>query len=178
MIRVQIRTDSAVTRAGLQAVLAEYADIDVVSATAEADVILGDHVERFETPTVLLTDDVISPDTVSAGVRAILPHDATPAQIVAAVYAAAAGLIAMPAGESIAPLTLAPHDEFVERLTPRELEVLEMLAEGVSNKLIAYRLQISEHTAKFHVVSILGKLHASTRTEAVMRGVRLGLIKI
>jgi DNA-binding NarL/FixJ family response regulator len=53
-----------------------------------------------------------------------------------------------------------------------------MLAEGLSNKMIAYRLSISEHTAKFHVNSILAKLHAGTRTEAVMRGVRLGLVKV
>jgi len=78
-----------------------------------------------------------------------------------------------------APLSpLAHPDGVVERLTPREMDVLEMLAEGLSNKLIAYRLDMSEHTAKFHVNSILAKLNAATRTEAVMRGVRLGLIKI
>jgi DNA-binding NarL/FixJ family response regulator len=58
------------------------------------------------------------------------------------------------------------------------MEILEMLAEGLSNKQIAARLQISEHTAKFHVNSILGKLDAGTRTEAVMRGLRSGLIKV
>jgi DNA-binding NarL/FixJ family response regulator len=53
-----------------------------------------------------------------------------------------------------------------------------MLAEGLSNKMIAHRLSISDHTAKFHVNSILAKLNAGTRTEAVTRGIRLGLIKI
>ena len=53
-----------------------------------------------------------------------------------------------------------------------------MLAEGLSNKQIAARLSISEHTAKFHVNSILGKLAAATRTEAVMRGIRTGLLKV
>ena len=53
-----------------------------------------------------------------------------------------------------------------------------MLAEGLSNKQIAGRLHISEHTAKFHVNSILGKLGAGTRTEAVMRGLRSGLLKV
>ena len=57
-------------------------------------------------------------------------------------------------------------------------DVLEMLAEGLSNKMIAHRLSISDHTAKFHVNSILAKLNAGTRTEAVTRGIRLGLIKI
>ena len=68
--------------------------------------------------------------------------------------------------------------EIVEALTPREMDVLEMLAEGLSNKMIAHRLSISDHTAKFHVNSILAKLNAGTRTEAVTRGIRLGLIKI
>ena len=66
----------------------------------------------------------------------------------------------------------------VENLTPREMEILEMLAEGLSNKQIAGRLNISEHTGKFHVNSILGKLGAGTRTEAVMRGLRSGLLKM
>ena len=69
-------------------------------------------------------------------------------------------------------------EERIKRLSPRELDVLEMLAEGLSNKMIAHRLSISDHTAKFHVNSILAKLDAGTRTEAVTRGIRLGLIKL
>ena len=65
-----------------------------------------------------------------------------------------------------------------EVLTPRELETLEMMAEGLSNKQIAYKLGISGHTAKFHVNSIFAKLDAGTRTEAVIRGIRMGLVKI
>jgi DNA-binding NarL/FixJ family response regulator len=64
----------------------------------------------------------------------------------------------------------------VEDLTPRELQVLQLLAEGLSNKTIADRLSISEHTVKFHVAAILGKLEAHTRTEAVTRAIREGLI--
>ncbi len=71
-----------------------------------------------------------------------------------------------------------PLEEIIEPLTPRELEVLDMLAEGMSIKMVAHRLSISDHTAKFHVNSILVKLNAGTRTEAVTRGIRLGLIKI
>jgi DNA-binding NarL/FixJ family response regulator len=63
-------------------------------------------------------------------------------------------------------------------LTPREIEVLRMMAEGAANKAIAFRLHISEHTAKFHVASILSKLNASTRAEAVAIGIRKGLILI
>jgi len=63
-------------------------------------------------------------------------------------------------------------------LTPRELEVLRMMAEGAANKTIAWKLGISEHTVKFHVASILGKLEAGTRTEAVTIGIRKGLVLI
>ena len=66
--------------------------------------------------------------------------------------------------------------ELYEALTPREREVLEVLAQGLSNRAIASRLAISEHTVKFHVSSIFAKLGAENRTDAVRRGVRLGLI--
>ena len=69
-----------------------------------------------------------------------------------------------------------PLAELIEPLTPRESKVLEMLASGLTNKEIAARLAISEHTAKFHVASILGKLGAGTRTEAVTLGIRRGLV--
>ncbi len=64
----------------------------------------------------------------------------------------------------------------VEELTPRELEVLRLVAEGLPNKTIAQRLDISEHTVKFHVNALLGKLGVGSRTEAVVRATRLGLI--
>jgi len=71
-----------------------------------------------------------------------------------------------------------PREAEGEPLTPREIEVLEIVSEGLSNKQIAARLNISEHTAKFHVNSILGKLAAGTRAEAVTRGLRRGLLKV
>ena len=67
-------------------------------------------------------------------------------------------------------------EELREALTPRESEVLQMLASGLGNKEIAAKLAISEHTVKFHVASILGKLGASSRTEAVSLGIRRGLV--
>ena len=67
-------------------------------------------------------------------------------------------------------------EALVEPLTPRELEVLQLLGHGLSNRALAARLHISEHTAKFHVNAILGKLGAQTRAEAVAQGVRLGLL--
>ena len=73
---------------------------------------------------------------------------------------------------------LSNEDRPVETLTGREHDVLALLADGISNRDIAARLDISEHTVKFHLASIFGKLGASTRTEAVQRGLRLGVIEI
>jgi NarL family two-component system response regulator YdfI len=120
-------------------------------------------------------------NALRAGVRAVLPSDTSPDQIVAALEAAAANLIVLhpadvdamfPAAEP----TSSALAELVEPLTPRESEVLQMLASGLANKEIATRLAISEHTVKFHVASILGKLGAASRTEAVTVGIRRGLV--
>lgn len=124
-------------------------------------------------------------------VRALLPSAVSAGEIVAAVEAVYAGLAAL-APETLAALLSPPApsvDELLatpssqppaepERdvLTPREREVLEMLAEGLSNKEIAWRLNISEHTVKFHLASVFAKLDVSTRTEAVMQGLRRGLL--
>ena len=71
-----------------------------------------------------------------------------------------------------------PSEELLEELTPRELEVLQLVSEGLANKVIARNLGISEHTVKFHVNAILGKLGAQSRTEAVVRATRAGLISL
>ncbi|OLE97540.1 MAG: hypothetical protein AUG75_06990 [Cyanobacteria bacterium 13_1_20CM_4_61_6] len=133
-------------------------------------------------------------EALRAGVvRALLPRAASGDEIIAALTAVSAGLVALdaetfaallsppskgadphfaePAGERLPPLESA-----IDALTPREREVLEMLAEGLSNKEIAWRMKISEHTVKFHVASIFSKLNVSTRTEAVMQGVRQGIV--
>jgi DNA-binding NarL/FixJ family response regulator len=70
------------------------------------------------------------------------------------------------------------HEDMTEDLTVRESEVLRLVSMGLGNKEIAVRLAISEHTAKFHISSILSKLHAASRTEAVSLGIRKGLIPI
>ena len=120
-------------------------------------------------------------DALRAGVRALLPEDVLPDQLVAALEAAAQGLTVMHSAQTEA-LLAAPVGaarrmaELAEPLTPREREVLQMLASGSGNKEIASRLSISEHTVKFHVTSILGKLGASSRTEAVFLGIRRGLV--
>ncbi|HEV2199995.1 MAG TPA: response regulator transcription factor [Bryobacteraceae bacterium] len=183
MIRVWIETAAAVTRAGIESLLESDQGIEVVHSSREADVILREELPVAPealgaVPIVVLTDGPASPRAFQSGVRAILPHEAAPEQIVAALYAASAGLIAMVAGSSSLVMRAETPEVEVETLTPREVEALEMLAEGLSNKQIAARLNISEHTAKFHVNSILSKLHAGTRTEAVIRGIRCGLVKV
>jgi DNA-binding NarL/FixJ family response regulator len=74
--------------------------------------------------------------------------------------------------------TVLDPDAIDEALTPREIQVLELLAEGLPNKAVAQRLGISDQTVKFHVASIMGKLGASNRTEAVRRALRRGLISL
>jgi len=120
------------------------------------------------------------------GVRAVLPNDISPDQLVAGLEAAATGLLVLHPTQVPAPANAngfastsarSPElDELAEPLTPRESEVLQMLATGLGNKEIASKLAISEHTIKFHVASILGKLGAGTRTEAVSIGIRRGLV--
>ena len=117
-------------------------------------------------------------------VRATLPRAASSAEIMAAAMAVSAGLIAIDA-ETFASV-IAPNQSYEERLAPagptvdaltsREREVLKMLAEGLSNKEIASRMKISEHTVKFHTAQIFAKLGVSTRTEAVVQGIRQGLV--
>jgi DNA-binding NarL/FixJ family response regulator len=120
---------------------------------------------------------------VRAGVRAVLPRDTAASLLRAAIEAVAAGLLVLHP-EHAAGLGGTPRDRgdaapgAPEPLTAREIEVLGMMAEGLGNKLIAARLGISRHTAKFHVASVLGKLGATSRTEAVSRGVRRGLITL
>ncbi|MBX3012384.1 MAG: response regulator transcription factor [Caldilineaceae bacterium] len=99
--------------------------------------------------------------------------------LAAALYAVAAGLTVL--DEALTTALLANNPPFPEStpnepLTPREQEVLDGLAQGLSNKLIARQLNISEHTVKFHVNAILGKLGAQSRTDAVVRATRAGLL--
>ena len=137
---------------------------------------------------VVLTDEPQSEWTTEAlrlGVRAVLPRSSATAEaIVAAIFAAAAGLVVLHF-DLVDSLLSVPSSTLRElptsppmTLTPREIEVLGMLAEGLGNKTIARRLGISEHTVKFHVSSLFTKLNAKSRTEAVTLGARQGLIML
>jgi two-component system, NarL family, response regulator YdfI len=134
---------------------------------------------------VALTDEVDAIWTarmLRAGVRGLVARQSTPAEIHFAIQAAGSGMVlldpdlaralAARRGANIPEGAL----DFVEELTPREIEVLRMMAEGLGNKEIAVRLGISDHTVKFHISSILAKVGASSRTEAVTIGIRMGLV--
>ena len=210
MIRAFIVASSSLVRTGLQSLFGGR-EVEVVGSVADfeslagqwmdlqADVILveasGEQFEMVmdalaasqlasEATIVVLTDHrepKLLAETLRAGVRAVLPSDIAPEQLVAALEAAAAGLIVVHPAEvdlmfPVVEGASRQLGELAEPLTPRESEVLQMLASGFANKTIAARLKISEHTVKFHVASILGKLGASSRTEAVSLGIRRGLV--
>ena len=121
-------------------------------------------------------------EAIAGGIRAVLPRDAVSAEIFAAAEAAAAGLVALDPASFDAALSVrtsasgVPASLAAQSLTPREIEVLRMMAEGLGNKEIAWRLKLSEHTIKFHISSIFTKLDVSSRTEAVTAGVRQGIV--
>ncbi len=135
---------------------------------------LGD----LDPPVVVLLPD---PEAVHAawsqGARGVLHRQADGETLAAALAAAAQGLTVLaPAMAADINLSGQSMPQLEEDLTPRELEVLQLLAEGRTNKSIAQHLEISEHTVKFHINAILGKLSAQSRTEAVVLATRLGLI--
>ena len=201
MIRVLVGSRSNVVRAGLESMVRSVPSLefagtidvsDLVPSDLSADVLLIELGEDDYDWTVLtdlpipallmlnLSESSVVSSVLRAGIRGVLPFDATSEEIEGAVHAVHAGLVVvMPA--SLAEL-LPEHqpvaDELAEPLSDRELEVLDLIAEGLSNKLIAHRLNISEHTVKTHIASIFAKLGASSRTEAVSRAVRRGLVML
>jgi DNA-binding NarL/FixJ family response regulator len=182
-------------RLGLAALLAEHGHVVVVEDAADdpATVSLLDAPDQAaldalgarrytDSPraAVVLTDDpLVSLQLARIGLRgwACLGRDADAVELDLAVRAADGGLVLL--GLAIASNTLNPPAAgagAAEPLTPRELQVLQLVAQGMPNKGIARALTISENTAKFHVASLSGKLGASSRTEAVTIAARRGLI--
>jgi NarL family two-component system response regulator YdfI len=206
-IQVAVVATSAVRRAGLESLIrsrpefhlagscgdlaslrsyAQRSDLDVI--VIDSDSIQDLLSEPSSQSAVVLLTEVIDARSISrllrSGVRAILSRESDPDDVFSAIYAVYDGLVLLsaPIAESLASVysdqSLESESELSEEITPRETDVLRMLADGLVNKEIAARLGISEHTVKFHVSSILDKLGASTRTEAVTLGIRRGLIPI
>lgn len=203
MIRVLIKASSPISKAGLETLVRADPSLHVIQASsgehpanaeAEADVVLAELERRDDEIAADVLDDaangisvillVLGPtaewtDALREGVKAILPRTLTGPQVAAAIHAAAAGLVVLHPGDTESILKASgPPEPLPEPLTAREIEILRQLAEGLGNKEIAVRLGISEHTVKFHVGSVMGKLGAESRTEAVTLGIRRGLVLI
>jgi DNA-binding NarL/FixJ family response regulator len=198
--RLLLVGEDALARSGLR-VVAEAAGLVVVAdltATARpgdmgedaADVVVWDVgpsgepldpmravADRLPVVAVLWSEEQAR-EALAAGARAVLLRDRIDERLAASVEAVAAGLVAV--DEALAEAVLRPSPAaptvLAEPLTPRETEVLQLVAEGLTNRRIGERLGISEHTAKFHVNAILGKLGAQSRGEAIAQAARLGLL--
>lgn len=205
-VRVLVVADDPLARAGLATLLAAQPGCAVVGQTESATG-LGDALSVFR-PDVVVWDlgwdadrmlerladlrdlDVpvvaLAPDEAAAsrawasGARGILMRNASAEALAASLAAVARGVAVLDPGLASALITPVPSLGANEAsgLTPREGDVLRLLAEGLPNKAIAQRLTITEHTVKFHVNAILGKLGAQSRTEAVVLATRRGLIPL
>jgi two-component system nitrate/nitrite response regulator NarL len=204
-LRVLIIAGDPLARAGLAALLASEPQLTIVGQLApgadfaaqmqiyQPDAMLwdlgwnptanlemvSDLTESGRPLVALLADESSAAEVWTAGVRGLLLRAASGELLAAALMTIAHGLIVLDPGLAGALLrapSIAGSESPAESLTPRELDVLRGLADGLSNKEIARTLGISEHTVKFHVNAILGKLGAQSRTEAVVRATRAGLI--
>jgi len=203
MTRIAIAGVSDVARAGIAAIVSSIDGFDLVARASAPDELAD--LARSSTPDVVLIDsDPSDSEDISRWVTALgdalhspgvvllsdepgdeafgrhrawasLPRRSGREEIEAAIRAVAVGLVVLHPDALDQP---APVHSSVDGgvLTPREIEVLGMLAAGLPNKAIAKKLGVSAHTVKFHVGSIMTKLHASSRTEAVTDGIRRGLI--
>jgi two-component system, NarL family, response regulator YdfI len=203
-VRVLLASASVVRRAGLEALVKSAAWLKLVGSLSSPKAISQRAVElasdvalvdlehesalplsiEFIFPLVVLIDDPDpgwSAQALRLGAKAILNRDIGAEAILSTIKAAHSGLVLLSDNivRNLADRVYTPSKQLqspLERLTPRELEVLTMLAEGLGNRRIADRLGLSDHTVKFHIGSILDKLDARTRTEAVTTALRMGLI--
>ncbi len=202
-MRVFIVADDPLARTGLASVMddargatvvgqeASGADLPSALAAAGPDAIVWDlgadpagaldqiaAIDASRAPVVaLVAHEADAADAVAAGARGALLRDVDAANLLAALQGAVQGLLVLDPSLASAVMPVRDRESApTEELTPRELEVLQLLAEGLPNKQVAQRLGVSEHTVKFHVNAILSKFDAHSRTEAVTRAARLGLI--
>jgi DNA-binding NarL/FixJ family response regulator len=201
-LRVLLASDDPLARSGLLSLLASLPGVEVSRHASlgddwplraredDADVVVAD-LGAAEDPAealpplgpgdvpalVLVADEAQGRSALLAGARGVLLRDAGAERVLTALQAVVAGLTVVDDAVAVLLRPRAPaHLPTAETLTPRENEVLQLLSEGLSNRQIAERLGIGERTAKFHVNSILAKLGAMTRTEAVVLAARLGLV--
>ncbi|MEW5740937.1 MAG: response regulator transcription factor [Myxococcota bacterium] len=163
------------------------ADVVVVDVAANRNVGLAAIQDlTFDRPVLALVNAGGAAEAMEAGASGAIRRDSRVSAIVAAIHAVHQGLTVFDGDYQGVPAAQAVHhggttpaaEKTGGVLTPRENEVLTLLAEGLSNKEIAAKLEISEHTAKFHVNSILQKMNAQKRVEAVVRAAKMGLIEI
>ena len=194
-IKVALLTEDPLLRAGLSSLLAQNGAITVTNGD-DAEVALWDagndtskalaklaEIRALEIPAVAVVGDHahVAP-ALAAGARGVVLRDQVGPGIHAALTAVRSGLTVLDTSlaSTLVPRQPAPAPVTKGRgeLTERERQVVQLLSEGLSNKLIADRLGISDHTAKFHVNGVMMKLGASTRTEAVVEAMRRNLIKL
>lgn len=198
-VQVAVVTDDPLLRTGLQSLLAQASDDDVrVVELGQAEVALWDagvdaeralarlrDIHQMTVPVVAVVENAtqLGP-ALAAGARGVVLRDQVGPGIASALAAVRSGLTVIdtalaPALVPSTPKAIEPRRKGgIGDLTERERQVVTLLAEGLSNKLIADRLGISDHTAKFHVNGVMAKLGASTRTEAVVEAVRRGLVTL
>ena len=178
---------SSLGRASLRQRLADaHADVLLEhSLVVDLDELRSEDVDAKPVARVLLVNESVALEAVQvfdSGLSAVLPASASKGEIRIAVEAAAEGMLVLHpdvvahAATSSTSSFHSSRSSFEQQLSPRESEVLNLLAAGLGNKEIAWQLKISEHTVKFHVTSIFNKLNVSSRAEAVTVGVRRGLI--
>lgn len=198
-IEVEVFSSDPLSRLGLMASLGDLDEFDVIDASAPVDdaassappaserptgrlrvrLYDGDPPASFETrdPFVALVDGPEMARRASKrGAAGVVMRDGSPPRMVAALRAAAMGLEVRDRAFRVPEPDAEPELDLRPDLSPREREALNLLAQGFSNRRIARRLGISEHTAKFHVNRVMEKLDARSRTDAAVRGLRAGLV--
>ena len=183
-LRVAVTSANPLRRAALVMRLSVFGDLALNEVEADdvgnVDVVLADAIDpsRFSAPAVVLVvDNTEAAQAIARGAKGVLLRAAPPRRLHTALRAVADGLVIVDddLAEGVMPHARSRID-LIEPLTPREQQVAQLLAGGLTNKEIAQRLGITEHTVKFHLNGILRKLGVSTRTEAVVQAARLGLL--